>query len=62
MKASQVIVQGKVTAATGTAVTITPGVDTMDKAASGAITTLVINGTGLTGYAVGDPLTVRISG
>ena len=62
MKAPQIVVQGRVTAASATAVTVTPGVNTWDTKAGGAITTVVVNGTGLVGYAVGDPITVTLAG
>jgi hypothetical protein len=62
MKVSQMTLQGKVTAASATSVTVTPGVDTWDSRCAGTITTLTIAGTGMSGFAVGDPLTVRISG
>lgn len=52
---------GKVTAASATAVTITPGVDTMDRGGVGSLTTVVLNGTGLTGFRVGEPLAVRVT-
>lgn len=62
MKAAQVTLVGKVTTSTATAVTITPGVDSMDRQAGGVVSTVVINGTGLVGYPVGSPITVRVSG
>ena len=62
MKIPQAPINGTVTAATATAVTITPGVDTMDKGAVGAsITTVVLNGTGFSQFRVGDNITVRVS-
>ena len=62
MKTPQITVQGKVTAASATAVTVTPGVSTWDVNAGGKLNTVVLNGTGLVGYAVGDPITVTVSG
>jgi hypothetical protein len=63
MKIPELRVQGTVTTATVTALTVTPSVDTMDKQAGGAIATVVVNGTGLgaTGVAVGDRVEVRIT-
>ena len=34
----------------------------MDAKAAGTITTVVINGTILTGFAVGDAITIRVNG
>jgi hypothetical protein len=62
MKMPQVLLQGKVTAASATAVTVTPGTDTWDAKGAGTITTVVINGTGLTGFAVGNWITIRVNG
>jgi hypothetical protein len=64
MTTGQLTVQGTVTASTATAITVTPSVDTWDRAcAGGIITTLVINGTTLTGLGarVGDRITVRLN-
>ena len=63
MKQPELTVETKVTTVTaGTAVTLTPTNDRWDRYAGGTIGTVVINGTGLTGYTVGDRITVRISG
>ena len=51
----------RVTAASATAVTVTPSVDTMDTGGSGQVSTVTINGTGLKGFAVGDSLAVKIT-
>ena len=62
MKAPQIVVQGRVTAASATVVTVTPGVSTWDVNAGGKLNTIDLKGTGLVGYAVGDPITVTVSG
>jgi hypothetical protein len=63
MKTPELRIQGTLTAGTATALTITPSVDSMDNKPGGTITTVVVNGTGLTGagVAVGDRLEVRIT-
>jgi hypothetical protein len=64
MTTGQLTVQGTVTASTATAITVTPSVDTWDRAVGGGlITTVVINGTTLTGLGarVGDRITVRLN-
>jgi len=63
MISSVYTMQGRVSASTATAITLTPGVDTFDRPSGGAaITTVVINGTGLAalGARVGDWLCVRV--
>ena len=62
MQVPSTTINGKVSAATATAVTITPGVDTMDKGGIGAtVTSVVLNGTGFSQFRVGDNISVRVS-
>jgi hypothetical protein len=61
MKTPQIELDVRVSASTATAVTLTPNVDSPDRAAAGLISTLVINGSALTGYAVGDRIHVRLN-
>jgi hypothetical protein len=60
MVTPEIRVHGRVTAASATSVTVTPGT-AHDAAAAGTISTVTIAGTGLKGFAVGDPIAVRFT-
>jgi hypothetical protein len=61
MKAPEVRINGTVTTATATALTITPA-GSKDASAIGAtLTTCVINGTGIAGFTVGDRVQLRLN-
>ena len=61
MKTPELQIRGKVTTANATGTVVTPGPDTNDVRPGGAITSVTLTGTGLTGFAVGDPITLRIN-
>jgi Na+/glutamate symporter len=60
MKAPEVRIHGSVTTATATALTVTPSGAKDANAIGATLTTVVINGTGIAGFVVGDRLELRL--
>lgn len=61
MKAPEVRFEGRVSASTATAVTLVPSTGRDANVGNATVTTVVVNGTGFSGIAVGDRLTIRMN-
>jgi hypothetical protein len=63
MKTPEIRVYGRVTASNPTAITITPGPDSMDDTAGARLTSIVVNGAGVDNWKalVGEVVAVKIT-